>query len=364
MKVALVTSIPAGGPVEHAVGLARELRARDVSVRAICATEALAERFQAAGANPAVIPMERALDWRGAGRALRACAGADVVHAHDRRSGLWVRLGPRPKPLGVKVYTAHGLPEPYLPIPGRRPPGLRARLAYRGLDAWLCRRADAVAVPSTAAAMAFAELVGYPERRLVVIRNGVDPWPAREAAGQLVGTLASLEPVKGLDVFLRAAAELATARPELRFAIFGAGPERRALERLARELGISERVSLAGHVPASEALTRLRVFVLSSWMETSGIALLEAMAASVPAVATRVGGIPEAASEGTVQLVAPGDPEALAAAVGRLLDDDALARAQVQSARRRVAQLTTAATAQATLELYERLLSERRCASS
>ena len=77
----------------------------------------------------------------------------------DRRSGLWVRLGPRPRPGGLRVYTIHGLPDEYLGLPGQpASPGIRARFAYRGLDAALCRRADVIFVPSRA----FAELVAVP----------------------------------------------------------------------------------------------------------------------------------------------------------------------------------------------------------
>ena len=116
-------------------------------------------------------------------------------------------------------------------------------------------------------------------------------------------------------------------------------------------------VGFPGHVPAHDALARLRVFVLSSYMENAPLALLEAMAAGVPVVATRVGGVPELVPEGTGLLVAPGDPAALAAAIGRLLDDPALARAQAAAARRHVvAGGGAAAMVDRTLALYKGLL--------
>ena len=87
------------------------------------------------------------------------------------------------------------------------------------------------------------------------------------------------------------------------------------------------------------------------------MALLEAMAAGVPAVATRVGGVPEIAVDGTAQLVDPGDDAALAAAIERLLVDRALRERQAVAARSRVLDRFTSATAAAaTLALYERLL--------
>ena len=90
MKVALVTSIPHGGPIEHAVLVARDLTALGVDVRAVVCSEALAARFPRA----AVIPLRHQLDAAGAVRVHRHVGGADLVHSHDRRSGLWMRLVP------------------------------------------------------------------------------------------------------------------------------------------------------------------------------------------------------------------------------------------------------------------------------
>ena len=110
-------------------------------------------------------------------------------------------------------------------------------------------------------------------------------------------------------------------------------------------------------MPARDALSRLAVLVLSSWMENAPLAVLEAMAAGVPVVATRVGGVPELVPEGAGQLVAPGDPAALAAAIARLLDDPALADAQAAAARAHVVRTGGAdAMVERTLALYEDLL--------
>jgi glycosyltransferase involved in cell wall biosynthesis len=100
----------------------------------------------------------------------------------------------------------------------------------------------------------------------------------------------------------------------------------------------------------------MAVFVLSSYMENAPLALLEAMAAGVPLVATRVGGVPELVPEGTGLLVGPGDPAALAAAIRRLLDDPALARTQAEAARRHAeAGGGAAAMVDRTLALYKQL---------
>src|SRR5947208_1120847 len=82
-------------------------------------------------------------------------------------------------------------------------PRLRATLLYRGLDAALSARCDAIVVPSHAIAQALVSRVGYPPGKIVVVPNGIDPPPQVRGAGELIGTLSLLEPVKGLDVFLR-----------------------------------------------------------------------------------------------------------------------------------------------------------------
>ena len=92
VKVALVTSLERGGPLEHAVLLARDLVTLGADVRAVAVDERVAERFDAVGARVAVLPLVRPFDPAGAVRVRRFVAGADVVHTHDRRSGLWVRV--------------------------------------------------------------------------------------------------------------------------------------------------------------------------------------------------------------------------------------------------------------------------------
>ena len=86
--------------------------------------------------------------------------------------------------------------------------------------------------------------------------------------GSEVGTMALLEPVKGLDVLLRAAARLHERRPELRFAIIGNGPERERLSGLADDLGIAGDVAFPGYVAKEDAFERLAVFVISSYLES------------------------------------------------------------------------------------------------
>jgi glycosyltransferase involved in cell wall biosynthesis len=361
VRAALVTSIDRGGPIEQSLLLARGLAREGASVLVTCANGELAERFAGDGVRAEVAPLRHQGDLAGAARVWRLARGADVIHAHDRRAGLWTRIGPRPRERGVRVYTAHGIPEPYHPPPaGPERPGLKATLLYRGLDAQLCARADAVIVPSRAVADDLRDRLGYPEGKLVVVPNGIELPPFSPGGGDLIGTLSVLEPFKGIEVFLRAVAELAPNHPEWRFATFGSGSDAGRLEALARELGIDDRLERPGFVPGAEALKRLRVYVLSSHWENAPMALLEAMAAGVPVVATAVDGVPEIVDGSTAQMVPAGDPAAIAAAIARLCADPGLRDEQVRAARARVEERFTAErNSRAITELYSRLLSRR-----
>jgi glycosyltransferase involved in cell wall biosynthesis len=362
MRVVLVTSIERGGPIEQSLLLSRGLAREGISVLVTCANAELAERFAADGVRAEVAPLRHQADFAGAALVWRLARGADVVHAHDRRAGLWIRLGPRPRPGGVRVYTVHGLPEPYHPPPaGQERPGWKARLLYRGIDARLCVRTDAVIVPSRTIAEDLIARLGYPPDRIDVIPNGIELPPFAPDKGELIGTFSLLEPVKGIDVFLRAAASLAERHPSWRFVTFGSGTDARRLDTLARELGLAERVQQPGFVPAERALRELRVYVLCSYSENAPLALLEAMASGVPVVASAVGGIPEIADEGVARLVPAGDWRALADSIERACTDAAGTKARVYAARERVEERFTAErNARAIADLYMRLLANRR----
>ncbi len=360
MRVALVTSLLEGGPLEHTLVLSRALARANLDVRVVCASRELAERFRGPGVAAAAIPLRHQLDAVNAVRIRRLLSGSDVVHAQDRRAALWTRALP-PRGAAV-VQTVHGLPDPYLPPPaGRERPGLLATLAYRGVDAKLAWRAAAVITPSRAVAGVLTDRLGYPGDRLAVVPNGIELGAPPAAPGDAIGTLAALEPVKALDVLVDAAPAVLARHPERRFAVFGAGSQAAALRDRAAARGLADRLAFPGRRPAREALAGLGVFVLCSLYENSPMALLEAMAAGVPAVATRVGGVPEIAVDGTAELVPARDPAALAAAILRLLDEPERARRQALAARRRVEREHGAdVMAERTLDVYRHALAGRR----
>jgi glycogen(starch) synthase len=176
-----------------------------------------------------------------------------------------------------------------------------------------------------------------------VIPNGVDPkefgaaQTGTDDLGQYVFAAARLVHGKGLDVLVRAVAAAGPALGDLRLVVGGDGPERPRLERLAADLGIAPRVSFLGSLERARLTTvmgRATAFALPSRAEPFGIALLEAMAAGVPAVATRAGGVTEFAQhERNALLVPPTDEHALAEALVRLVRDPTLAQTLAASGR-------------------------------
>ena len=186
-------------------------------------------------------------------------------------------------------------------------------------------------------------------------------FPPDGRAASLV-TVAHLVARKRHADVLRALWLLRESHPELRWTVVGDGPERPALERLADELGLAERVRFRGQLPHAEAVAAGRaagVFVLPSVQEAFGVAYVEAMAAGVPAIGALGEPGPEeiAASGGGIRLVPPGDPEALAAELRALLEEPAWRRELSHAARATVAErFTWEACGRATVAAYEEAL--------
>lgn len=135
--------------------------------------------------------------------------------------------------------------------------------------------------------------------------------------------MANFRPVKDLPLFLRAAAVVSRAVPDVTFLLVGQGPLKPDLQKLAGEMGIAERVFFSSaEVPVSAYLARMSVACLSSESESLPNAILEYMAAGLPVVATDVGGVAELVHDGVSgYLVRTRAPEAFAEPIVRLLQD-------------------------------------------
>lgn len=256
-----------------------------------------------------------------------------VVHCFDVYSNI----------LGVPAARLARVP---LVVASQRDLGNLRPPLQRRLQNAVLRLADYVTVNTQTVADTLTRAGVVQPNRIVVVPNGVDltrfsgtPAEVRPGSRARIGTLSVLRPEKGLADFVRAAGHVIARRPEARFVIWGDGPVRPELDRLIRESGLSDRVTLAGATLQPEAALReLDIFVLPSLSEACSNALLEAMVAGRAVIATRVGGTP-AVIEHDVNglLVPPGDPLALAHAIVRLIEEPGLAAALAAQAQRRVA---------------------------
>lgn len=300
--------------------------------------------------------------------ALLRSEGADVVHSHGWgtfcESAAAAVLAGTP----ARVHMAHGLHQGYAPDDGAR--RFKEPLR-RAAERAFARAVDRIIAVSDRVKEDIVGVIGIPEAKVTVIRNGVAPaegasdpgGPRREMgwrpADLVVCAVGRLAAVKNYQGLLEAAARLADLRPRLKVAIVGDGPERARLEQRVLRLGLRENVFFAGERRDVRAwLACADVFALPSDYEGISVALLEAMSAGVPAVATRVGGNAEVVRHGeNGLLVPPRDPAALAGALRELLLDAALRRAMGQAASRTVRErFDLARTVRKYEELYLSLL--------
>lgn len=354
MRVVYVSTLGHGGPVSHLLDLAPHVAAAGADVHVVVASEDVAAAFRRAGLATTTVPVRSKWDLRGALGLWRAVGGASVVHTQDRRAGLFAR--PLARLRGARVvHTYHGLPEDIAvrvgrsgPPPEPGPSALRRLWLFAGyfpIEAALARL-GAVVTPSRAMAD-FLAGTGLPATRIHVLPSGIEvrrkePEPVHDPA--VVATSANLEHWKGIDVLVEAAAGL-----EARVDVYGDGAERGRLEALARSRRAD--VTFHGRVrDVRDRLTSADLFVLPSRAENLPVSILEAMAAALPVVATRVGGVPELVEDRvTGRVVAPDDPAALRAAIAEVLADEAARVAMGRAGAARVAERFDAAAAGARL---------------
>src|SRR5437899_3850364 len=282
---------------------------------------------------------------------------------------------------GVPAARLAGTP---LVVASIRDTGIYLTPLQRCVQRQVCRMADCILV-NAEAVRRWLEEQGFPPEKMAVIANGVDLTRFRgrrrdgalrrslglPEAAPLVAVFSRLDPNKGLEFFLKAAALLASRHPEVRFLIVGdrfvvkEGVIVRDAEHLGelmslvRRLGLEGRVAFTGfRMDVPEILAEVSVSVLPSLSEGLSNAVLESMAAGVPVVATRVGGTPEAIDDGVSGLLVPArDATALASAVGQLLERPDLARRIGQAGREQVERrFSLERMARATQRLYADML--------
>ncbi len=270
---------------------------------------------------------------------------ADVVHTHLVHADLYGGVA-------AKLHRTQLVSTKHNDDPFRIGP-------FRHVERGLCRLADRVITITDSLRRFTVDRVGVPAAKVETIHYGLDAPPEAwgvnprdpvPAGATVLVAVCRLVEQKGIDVALRALAEL----PDTWLVVLGEGPERPRLEALADELGVAQRTYLPGRVPDVAAwLRRASVLVHPVRWEGFGLALLEGMLTGLPVVASRVSSVPEIVVDGeTGVLVPPDDPRALAEGIRTTLASPRLGEA---GRARALAEFSVAQMARRTLELYERL---------
>ncbi len=320
----------------------------------------IGDRAETAGLAVRRIPCRGRFDWQAVREIQKIIErdGIDLVHAHGYKADFYALFATRMAEAPVTATCHNWLGES------------QSMRAYARLDRYLLRFFDGVAAVSRSV----AEQIGHAgtRQRVRVIANGVPTHgggieskfadQVRVGDRIVVGTVGRLSAEKGVSVLIEAAAKICPEFPQASFVVVGDGPLRSSLEARVRELGMTGRFLFAGERNDVDQIYRsFNVYVLPSFEEGMPMALLEAMAAGLPVVATKVGGVPDLVCDPSVgTLIEPGDPTALATGIRDLLSDQSQRELMGSNARRRVEeQFSAAAMARNYVELYQVALLRR-----
>jgi glycosyltransferase involved in cell wall biosynthesis len=363
LRILHVLRAPVGGLFRHVCDLAIEQTARGHGVGVIAdrttggenterALGALAQKLKLGVSR---IPMSRHAGF-GDVAAVRYVSthsrqlNIAVIHGHGAKGGAFARLGAGK---ALRVYTPHG---GSLHFSRATPVGF----AYLSAEKMLLGKTDLALFESEYAKAVFEQKIGAPAGLSQVVHNGVRPEefePAtREPDAAEVLFVGELRKLKGVDVLIEAIALLKSRGQVLRAVIAGDGPDRDAFVSLAKARSVDAQITFVGAMPARRAFAKGRVLVVPSRAESLPYIVLEGIAAGLPVIATKVGGIPEIFG-GAGTLIPPDNPSALADAIGARL---ANGNAEIAQLHARISELfTVSAMTGGILGAYERALALR-----
>ena len=353
------------GTESHILDLAIALRAQSIDAAIACPPQSpLAGR---AGQVPTVsFEIDKLVDRRAIRQLARLLKSgrADVLHAHNGRTQLHGALAVMLARRGKLVWTQHFIAPHHVQIGGRK-----AAVMKRVHGAVNARTHGFIAI-SQAVKRAMLERNEAADARIDVVPNGIaDPKYAnledvatirartdapRDAP--LVVCLCRLEREKEVGVLLQAWAKVAAQRPDARLIIGGRGALQSELQTQIERENLAESARLVGFVDEPLALIKAAdIVVHPAPAEPFGLVFLEAMGLGKPVVACEGGAAPEVVDENCGVLVAPGDSEQMARALGELLNDEARRRQLGRNGRARFeARFTRGRMAQETLAVYQK----------
>jgi glycosyltransferase involved in cell wall biosynthesis len=346
LNILHVFRAPVGGLYRHVLDLAHEQVARGHRVGLIAdsntggarADETLRELAPRLALGITRIPMRRHIGPGDAfvlARVMRRIARADVdvVHGHGAKGGAYARMAFNAN-RAVRAYTPHGgsLLFGHDTLAGK---------FYLATEKLLMLRGDLFLFESAYSAEVFRRKIGKPRGLVRVVHNGVsrkefEPIAMRADATDLV-FMGEFRPVKGIDVLIDAIAQLHRNGRVVTATLVGDGPERDTLRTQVERLGLTDVVQFRPAMPARQAQALGRIMVIPSRAESLPYVVLEAAAAGLPLITTKVGGIPEIYGTLTDTLVPAEDVGALAQTIARTLDNPDATAELARRLRERVA---------------------------
>jgi glycosyltransferase involved in cell wall biosynthesis len=331
--VHVVLSLDCGGLERLVVALVQKgiVRGQEITVVCLERLGTLAPEVEGLGGRVVCLNKRPGIRLRTVRRlkSLLAELQPHVVHTHQIGALFYAGLAARRADVPVVVHTEHG--KTYA---GRWRTRLLGRFAGRLAGRFICVSRDIA-----------EEVLNYrivPRRKVVVVPNGIDAAPFRghnnseallrtlniPAEAPVLGTVGRLTEIKRQDLLIHAFAKLRDLHPAAHLLLVGDGPAKEDLCRMAASLGIVEYVHFTGYQAQPEQyLELMNAFVLTSRSEGMPVTVLEAWAAGLPVVASRVGGLPELIDEGKTGFLFPLENETeLVRILDSLLRDNVLAR--------------------------------------
>jgi glycosyltransferase involved in cell wall biosynthesis len=334
MRIVHIFRAPIGGLFRHVIDLAQEQAKRGHDVGVFCDSTFAGQRNEALLAELAThltlgverYPMHRNPHFSdlGALRSMSAfCSkvGADIMHGHGSKGGLYARLGGVVGSNGpVRAYTPHGGSLNYKP-------GALIHKLYMGIERVLEKGTDLFLFESRFVADRFAEFVGKTNALTRIVLNGlyreeIQPVIAKPDALDFL-YIGEFRFAKGIDNLLLAMGKLKHLRPlPPTLVLVGQGPDEPALREQVDTLGLAPFISFHKPMAAREAFSLARTMIVPSRFESMPYVVIEAAGASIPLISTNVGGIPEIFGDERKRLIAADDIDALVASMQVALDSD------------------------------------------
>jgi glycosyltransferase involved in cell wall biosynthesis len=240
-----------------------------------------------------------------------------VLHGHGAKAGAFVRLRRRSDDV-IRIYTPHGgsLHYPLNTFKGE---------FYARLERTLMDATDLFLFESAFARDTYQRIVGMPKGVVRCVFNGVTPEEFEPVVTADDATdicyVGEFRHIKGADLLVDAVALLHAKGRKVTLTLGGDGEETAALKAQVERLGLKEQIRFVGHVKARYGFSKGRLLVVPSRGDSMPYVVIEAGAAGIPMIASRIGGIPEIFGADSPALFAPSNPEAMAEAIGAALDD-------------------------------------------